>query len=122
MPRVDEALYEHLEEHLMSQNVYLTDAGCVDGTLELVYETVLPTGGVPPRQVGSVIVTLREYDGWEPRDVGATVTNPDGVVHGTWEVRGSWLCALEAGDIDEHEFSRRAIDAVRAWGPRPDAD
>ncbi|MFC6836880.1 hypothetical protein [Halomarina ordinaria] len=122
MPGIDEALYEHLEEHLMSQNVYLTDAGCVDGTLELVYETVLPTGGVPPRQVGTVVVSLREFEGWDPQNVGATVTNPDGVVHGTWEVREEWLRALDAGDISEEEFSRRAIEAVRAWGPRTETN
>lgn len=113
-----EALANHLETTLMSQNVYLIDAGLVEGTLELVYETVVPAGGVPPRQVGQVVVALREYEEWEPRDIGATVTNTDGVVHGTWEVRESWLRALDEGELSEVEFSERAIDAVRGWGPR----
>ncbi|MFD1512888.1 hypothetical protein [Halomarina rubra] len=119
MPRpIDEALYHHLESQLMSRNVYLTAAGVVDGTLELVYETVMPEGGMDPRQVGSVVVILREFEGWEPRDVAATATNADGVVHGTWFVDESWLRDLEAGDLSEEEFSTLAIDAVRSWGPR----
>lgn len=119
MPRpVDESLSHHLESRLMSRNVYLTDAGVFDGTLELVYETVLPEGGVDPHQIGSVVVVLREYDDWEPRDVAATVTNTDGVVHGTWYVDEEWLRDLEAGDLTEEEFSALAVDAVRSWGPR----
>lgn len=117
-----EALADHLETNLMSQNVYLTDAGVVDGTLELVYETVVPAGGVPPRQVGQVVVALRDYEGWEHHDIGATVTNSEGVVHGTWEVRESWLRALDADELSEVEFSERAIDAVRGWGPRTELD
>jgi hypothetical protein len=119
MPRpIDEALYHHLESQLMSRNVYLTAAGVVDGTLELVYETVMPEGGIDPRQVGSVVVILRQFDDWEPRDVAATATNPDGVVHGTWFVDEGWLHDLEAGELTEEEFSALAIDAVRSWGPR----
>ncbi|WP_254536895.1 hypothetical protein [Halomarina litorea] len=117
-----DALADHLETNLMSQNVYLVDAGTVDGTLELVYETVVPAGGVPPRQVGQVVVALRKYDGWEHRDIGATLTNPEGVVHGTWEVRESWLRALDDGELSEVEFSEKAIDAVRGWGPRTETD
>lgn len=119
---VDEDLSDYLESNLMSQNVYLVACGVVDGTLELVYETVVPAGGVPPRQVGAVVTHLREYDDWEPQDVAATVTDRHGIVHGTWEVEANWLAALEAGDIDEYEFSERAIGAVRAWGPRNQLD
>jgi hypothetical protein len=117
-----ETLADHLETTLMSQNVYLTDLGLVDDTLELVYESVVPAGGVPPRQVGQVVIALREYEDWEPKDVGATVTNPDGVVHGTWEVEESWLQALDEGNLSEVEFSERAIDAVRGWGPRTEVE
>lgn len=123
MPRpADEDIVEHLELHLMSQNIYLNDAGVVDGTLELVYETVLPTGGVPPRQVGQVVVTLQDYEDWEPRDLAATLTNPDGVVHGTWEVREEWLRAVESGEMTEEEFTERAIEAIRGWGPRTELE
>lgn len=123
MPRpADEDIVEHLELHLMSQNIYLNDAGVVDGTLELVYETVLPTGGVPPRQVGQVVVTLQDYEDWEPRDLAATLTNPDGVVHGTWEIREEWLRAVESGEMTEEEFTERAIEAIRGWGPRTELE
>jgi hypothetical protein len=115
---LDDALYHHLESRLMSRNVYLVAAGVVDDTLELAYETVMPEGGVDPRQVGSVVVVLREFDDWEPRDVAATVTNADGVVHGTWHVEEAWLRDLESGDLTEEEFSALAIDAIRSWGPR----
>jgi hypothetical protein len=117
-----ETLADHLETTLMSQNVYLTDLGLVDDTLELVYESVVPAGGVPPRQVGQVVIALREYEDWEPKDIGATVTNPDGVVHGTWEVEESWLQALDEGNLSEVEFSERAINAVRGWGPRTEVE
>lgn len=118
----DDDLREFLESNLMAQNVYLVACGVVDGTLELVYETVVPEGGVPPRQVGAVVTQLREYDDWDPQDVAATVTDRHGIVHGTWEIAGEWLERLEAGDIDELEFSDRAIRSVRAWGPRNQLD
>ena len=121
MPRpVDDALYHHLESQLMSRNVYLTAAGVVDGTLELVYETVMPEGGMDPRQVGSVVVILGEFESWEPCDVAATATNTDGVVLGTWFVDESWLRDLDADELTEEEFTALAIDAVRSWGPRAD--
>lgn len=123
MPRpADEDLVEYLKTNLMSQNIYLNAAGVVDGTLELVYETVVPTGGVPPRQVGQVIVALQDYEDWEPRGVAATVTDADGVVHGTWEVREEWLRAVEGGEMSEEEFTERAIEAIRGWGPRTELE
>ena len=123
MPRpADEDLVEYLKTNLMSQNIYLNDAGVIDGTLELVYESVIPTGGVPPRQVGQIVVALRDYDEWEPQDVAATLTDPDGAVNGTWIVREEWLRALDEDEMTEEEFTSRAIDAIRGWGPRTELD
>lgn len=104
--------YDHLENQLMSQNVYITAIGEVDDTLEIVYETVALGDGIPPRQIGSVVRVLQELDDWEPQDVGATVTTTDGLVRGTWEVREEWFRKLDRDEMSETEFSRRAIESI----------
>ena len=112
-PTSGDAVPGRLRDRLRSEGMRVTAAGEVDGALEIVYETTAPI--VPPGQVGHVLSALRAFDGYEPREVGATVVDREGRTVGVWSVRGAWMRALREGDLSESELAQRAVDSIENY-------
>lgn len=106
--------YERMENRLMSHGIYVTDLDRGDESVEITYETVHGTEGVPHRDIGRVINVLREFreEGWDPVDVYGTVLNLDSEPLGSWEADADWFHELAADDITETEFSQRVLDTI----------
>jgi hypothetical protein len=111
-----EGTYDQIEARLMSHGVYVTDLdpGGESDPLEVTYETVLATEGVPNQDVGrllNVLLAMRE-EGWEPERIEATAMDAEGNFLGTWHAEAEWFERLEADDLTEIEFSQRVLDTI----------
>jgi len=111
---VPDDIDERIENRLMSHGIYVTDFARDADAVEITYETVHGTEGVPHRDIGRVINVLREFrdEGWEPADVHGVVKNLDGESLGSWRADAAWFHDLAADDITETEFSQRVLDTI----------
>ncbi|WP_136716498.1 hypothetical protein [Halorientalis salina] len=106
--------YERIENRLMSHGIYVTALDRDEAAVEITYETVHATDGVPHRDIGRVVNVLRDFreEGWEPVDVRGVVTDLDGEQLGSWHAEAEWFHELAAGEITETEFSGRVLDTI----------
>lgn len=109
-----EDIYERIENRLMSHGIYVTDLERTDEAMEITYETVHATDGVPHNDIGRVVNLLRDFreEGWEPVAVEATVTDLEGEELGTWEAEADWFHELAADEITETDFSQRVLETI----------
>lgn len=103
---------DQLEARLMSHGVYVTDVERGSDAVELAYESIAASDGIPHGEIGRVINVFRDLSGGSPTRIDATVSDLDGEVQGTWHVEAEWLDELREEAVSETEFSGRVLETI----------
>jgi len=107
-------VYERIENRLLSHGIYVNDLEKSEDAVEITYETVHATDGVPHGDIGRVVNVLRDIrkEGWDPVDVEGIVTDLEGERLGSWHADADWFHELADGDITETDFSQRVLETI----------